>query len=110
MKKRLGLPILMGRPPRGVNLTPTGYVLMDGTPYDPVKRKQENERAKAERKKLRKEHVEDEEQEATVLGGGRGGRGRCGGRRGGHETMYDYNMNLAMEEHLPAPHIIQVPI
>ncbi len=56
----------MGRPPRGVNLTLTGYVLLDGTPYDPVKRKQENERAKAERKKLRKEHVEDEEQEATV--------------------------------------------
>ena len=27
-----------------------------------------------------------------------------------YETMYDYNMNLAMEEHLPAPHIIQVPI
>eukprot|EP00900_Chrysochromulina_parva_P013283 jgi/Chrpa1/21956/Chrysochromulina_OHIO_Genome00022671-RA len=50
MKKRLGLPILMGRPPRGVNLTSTGYVLQDGTPYDPVKRKQENERAKAMRK------------------------------------------------------------
>jgi hypothetical protein len=66
MKKRLGLPILMGRPPRGVKLTSTGYVLLDGTPYDSVKRKQENERAKAERKKLRKEHVEDEEQEATV--------------------------------------------
>ena len=66
MKKRLGLPILMGRPPRGVTLTLTGYVLLDGTPYDPVKRKHENERAKAERKKLRKEHVEDEEQEATV--------------------------------------------
>ena len=65
-KKRLGLPILMGRPPRGVDLTSTGYVLQDGTPYDPVKRKQENERAKAKRKKLRKEHVEDEEQEATV--------------------------------------------
>ena len=65
-KKRRGLPILMGRPPRGVDLTPTGYVLQDGTPYDPVKRKQENERAKAKRKKLRKEHVEDEEQEATV--------------------------------------------
>jgi len=27
-----------------------------------------------------------------------------------YETMYDYNMNLAMEEHLPPPHIIQVPI
>ena len=66
MKKRLGLPILMGRPPRGVKLTSTGYVLLDGTPYDSVKRKQENERAKAERKKLRKEHVEDKEQEATV--------------------------------------------
>ena len=51
-KKRLGLPILMGRPPRGVNLTSTGYVLQDGTPYDPVKRKQENERAKASEKMM----------------------------------------------------------
>jgi hypothetical protein len=51
---------------RLATLTSTGYVLQDGTPYDPVKRKQENERAKAMRKKLRKEHVEDEEQEATV--------------------------------------------
>lgn len=27
-----------------------------------------------------------------------------------YETMYEYNMNLAMEEHLPPPHIIPVPI
>ena len=41
----------MGKPPGGVVLTPAGYILLDGTPYDPVKRKQENERRKAAKRK-----------------------------------------------------------
>jgi hypothetical protein len=50
-RQRLGLPSMMGRPPRGVVLTPAGYILMDGTPYDPLVRKLENERSKAAKRR-----------------------------------------------------------
>ena len=39
-------------------LTPAGYILMDGTPYDPLVRKQENERSRAA--KRRKQPKEQE--------------------------------------------------
>ena len=51
-------------------LTPAGYILLDGTPYDPVKRKQENERRKAAKRKKQPKQQEaaaaDEEEEDDV--------------------------------------------
>ena len=51
-------------------LTPAGYILLDGTPYDPVKRKQENERRKAAKRKKQPKQQEaaaaDDEEEDDV--------------------------------------------
>ena len=51
-------------------LTPAGYILLDGTPYDPIVRKQENERRKAAKRKKQPKQQEaaaaDDEEEDDV--------------------------------------------
>ena len=53
-----------------LSVTPAGYILLDGTPYDPVKRKQENERRKAAKRKKQPKQQEaaaaDDEEEDDV--------------------------------------------
>ena len=51
-------------------LTPAGYILLDGTPYDPIVRKQENERRKAAKRRKQPKEQEaaaaDDEEEDDV--------------------------------------------